>query len=233
MGMNPRLLRPTATGFDPRRIAGLEAWWDASVASSVTLNSGNVSQWNDLSGQGKHLTQSTAGQQPEYSLASVNNRNAVVWPNASNTRFLLSASLTAIEVFTVHAYADGSQGTWYAFAQGLFGVGTATIGVIAGAAGGDRLFNGIGFNTGRINNGADVELNNRIYLPRPLTVLHARAASSATGAFYMGADRNNAGLGRGWSGPICECLVYSSTLNDASRSAMARYLGKKWGISVS
>ena len=53
MPMSPRLLRPrAASGFTPKAISGLSAWYDASVASSVTITSGFVSQWNDLSGGG-------------------------------------------------------------------------------------------------------------------------------------------------------------------------------------
>ena len=41
------------------------AWYDASDASSLTLNvNGNVMQWNDKSGNGNHLEQSTGSLQP-------------------------------------------------------------------------------------------------------------------------------------------------------------------------
>ena len=56
MSMNPRLLRPTASGFNPKSIAGLEAWYAADVASSITIATG-VQQWADLSGKGRHLIQ--------------------------------------------------------------------------------------------------------------------------------------------------------------------------------
>ena len=38
MAMSPRLLRPRASGFNPRSIPGLAVWLDASKASSVTLD---------------------------------------------------------------------------------------------------------------------------------------------------------------------------------------------------
>jgi hypothetical protein len=76
MGMNPRLLRPTPTGFDPRRIAGLEVWLDASDVSTVTLNGGNVSEWRSKVGS-RTFTQSTAAAQPIYATAFRNGRNAL------------------------------------------------------------------------------------------------------------------------------------------------------------
>lgn len=42
-------------------------WLDAADASTITLNGGNVSQWNDKSGNGRHATQATAANQPTYS----------------------------------------------------------------------------------------------------------------------------------------------------------------------
>lgn len=41
-------------------------WYDASNSDSITLNSGNVSQWNDLSGNDNHLKQSSSTEQPSY-----------------------------------------------------------------------------------------------------------------------------------------------------------------------
>jgi hypothetical protein len=46
----------------PNRIPGLAAWWKADT--SVTLTAGKVSQWDDLSGKGKHATQVTGALQP-------------------------------------------------------------------------------------------------------------------------------------------------------------------------
>ena len=41
-------------------------WQDATDVSSVILNGPDVSQWNDLSGNGNHLVQVTAADQPFY-----------------------------------------------------------------------------------------------------------------------------------------------------------------------
>jgi hypothetical protein len=86
MAMNPRLLRPTPTGFDPRRIAGAFAWYDASKPSKVTLNGSNVSEWQDIIG-GKHLVQSTGANQPAYTTAGKNGRNCITF-NGGSTQAL-------------------------------------------------------------------------------------------------------------------------------------------------
>lgn len=67
MAMSNRLLRPRASGFSPKQIAGLALWLDAADSTTITLNSGNVSQWSDKSGLGRNFVQSTAIKQPAYS----------------------------------------------------------------------------------------------------------------------------------------------------------------------
>lgn len=92
MAMNPRLLRPTPTGFDPRRISGIYAWYDASAASSITLNGTNVSEWRDLSGGGRHVSNGTAATQPAYTLAGQNGRNCLTFTNPGGGKRLTAAA---------------------------------------------------------------------------------------------------------------------------------------------
>ena len=88
MPMSPRLLRPRASGsFDPRSIAGLAAWYDASDASSLFQNSNGttavsalndpVGRWSDKSGNARHLTQATNSQRPLYRPADQNGRGVL------------------------------------------------------------------------------------------------------------------------------------------------------------
>lgn len=51
---------PTDLGSD------LKAWYDALDATTITIDTG-VSQWNDRSGNGRHLVQATVANQPAYS----------------------------------------------------------------------------------------------------------------------------------------------------------------------
>jgi hypothetical protein len=82
--MSPRLLRPRAAGgFDPRAISGLAVWFDAADSASVTLNSGNVAELRDKSGNGKHMAQSTAANQPAYVAAGQNGRSVIRSTNAN------------------------------------------------------------------------------------------------------------------------------------------------------
>ena len=68
--------------FDPRYLPGCKMWLDASDASSVTLNSGNVAEWRDKSGNGTHSTQFTAASQPAYNSTGLNSRGVVEFDSA-------------------------------------------------------------------------------------------------------------------------------------------------------
>jgi len=50
--------------FRPTALSGIAYWLDASNSGSITLASGVVSQWNDLSGNSRNFTQSTANRRP-------------------------------------------------------------------------------------------------------------------------------------------------------------------------
>jgi len=96
MGMNPRLLRPTASGFDPRRIANLHTWLDAADSTTVTLNSGNVSEWRDKSGNGRAFTQASAGAQPAYTLNGQAGKNCITF---DGSRRLVSTAASTVWSF--------------------------------------------------------------------------------------------------------------------------------------
>jgi hypothetical protein len=94
--MNPRLLVPRASGFNPKSIAGLEWWLDAADTASVTLDSGRVAAWNDKSGKSRHASNNTSGStQPDYIAAAHNGRHAVRF-DAVSEQVLTVPSSTAM-----------------------------------------------------------------------------------------------------------------------------------------
>lgn len=74
--------------FTPHAIANLYAWYDASDAGSIAIESG-VSQWNDKSGNGFHATQSTANKQPLHEAGALFERYALAF-DGSDDSFIIS-----------------------------------------------------------------------------------------------------------------------------------------------
>jgi hypothetical protein len=54
-----------------------QAWFDASDASTITESGGDVSQWDDKSGNSHSLTQGTASNQPTTGTRTVNGLNVI------------------------------------------------------------------------------------------------------------------------------------------------------------
>jgi len=80
-------------------------WLDAADTSTITESGGAVSQWDDKSGNGYHLTQGTGAQQPKSGTATINSLNVIEYDGA-NTQYMLNASMpwagTSLTVFAVY-----------------------------------------------------------------------------------------------------------------------------------
>ena len=85
--------------WTPRNVYGLQGWYDASDASSFTYSSGTlVSQWNDKSGNARHLTQSTVSLQPDRSTT----RNGLATVQSDGTDdYLATSAFTMTQPITV------------------------------------------------------------------------------------------------------------------------------------
>lgn len=119
MAMSPRLLRPRASGFNPKSIAGLYLWLDAADSATVTLNSGNVSQWRDKSGGNRHFSQASASRQPAYTIGGRAGKNCQTWTGSQ----LMSSDVASSNWEFLH---DGTAPySWF----GVFGseAGSTTI----------------------------------------------------------------------------------------------------------
>lgn len=126
--MSPRLLRPRATGFNPKSIAGLGAWWDFSDSAQITLNSGNISQILDKSGSGRTASQGTAANQPELTNNAQAGRSMVTFNGSS--RFLtydtdLFTFTGAATVFVVCRDVTTQNNDYPAFVQETRGTRTS------------------------------------------------------------------------------------------------------------
>ena len=133
MAMNPKLLRPKATGFNPKSISGLVAWFDADDSSTFTLSGTAVSEWRDKSGNGYAVSQSTGNNQPART-GTVNGRATVEFDGTNDYLFSDGTGLSgaydgdkSITVFCVGQMHDSAEysvnplGTWVSFGSSLSG----------------------------------------------------------------------------------------------------------------
>lgn len=81
--------------------ASLALWLDADDASTITLNGVDVSQWNDRSGNGRHVAQATAALQPVYVAAGLNGKPGLTF-DQDELRATFSAIAQPRTVFVVN-----------------------------------------------------------------------------------------------------------------------------------
>lgn len=239
MAMNPRLLRPRATGFNPKAIPGLQIWVDASVASSVTLNSGNVSQIDDLSGNSRHLAQGTAANQPAYLTNGRNGKNVIDYgatTGKSLVQTLASAFTLAQPVTFFWAYKTPASGGYTA--------SDVTNAAFDGT--GRLLLYGNAGNEFRLNAGSDVFAS--VSADSWLVATHTfngsssvRRLNTTTGTTINTGTRPfsnrlvlgaNFGFGSSLRSLFGEIGVYSGTLTDSQHTAILKYLANKWAVTL-
>jgi len=237
---------PVTAVTAPTDIAGCVGWWDASDASTLFQDSAGtipataadapVGRWaNKISGR-PAATQATSTARPLLKLASVNNRNAVLFDGVDD---LLNASVTG-----------SSTHTWLFVGQWFTtpGNGSATIGLNATASimvQGGMLYwysNSSGgyiqllpavtptlgqrFITGWTNNNATVTLRHNGF--QLASGSAAATAINANGVIFGG--RQNA-AGSFQNVYFCEVLQFSSALSSTNLARLERYLANKWGIT--
>jgi hypothetical protein len=237
MPMNNRIMVPRASGFNPRSIANLTAWYDASNTGSITIATG-VSQWNDLSGNGNHLVQGTGNNQPLYNAAQINGRPVLSFDGSNDTlrvAFTLSQPYT---IFCVGRYTGANPSSNYTMFDGFtggnrgrhaWGSTTATAGLLANA--GTSLF---GAGTYNMTQAAVHEVvfdgANSILSWNGTATNTGNTGTTAPGGLTLGAFGN--GSSSFMEGQIAYVLVYSRALLAAERTRIRRDLGTIYGLTV-
>jgi len=97
-------------------------WLDAADASTVTAGGGQVSQWNDKSGNGRNATQVNGANQPAYVLGGLNSQNIVQF-NGSSSYLNMGTGLNFLagvdhKAFIVHRINNNDYSNLYGAANG-------------------------------------------------------------------------------------------------------------------
>ncbi|WP_152051821.1 phage head closure protein [Tautonia marina] len=224
---------------NPPVTSGLRLWLSSSVAEYIVSSGGLVSQWTDRSGNGNHLTQGTAVNQPTTGTRTLNGRNALDF-DGTNDFMLLPSALHSI---------PGANNTVFVVALSDTG---------AGSGGAQALLRGdttnfqMQFNPGsaRIENRNHTSTNVFTTVTKNATAnifAQCRNGSALTACFNTtqtvnASGANNVtvtGIGLGGSatgtqpfnGLIAEVLVYNRALTLAEANQVATFLKDKWNVA--
>lgn len=210
-------------------IAGLAARYNADDAASIASSATAVSQWNDVSGNGRHLVQATSTNQPKTGTRTLNGRNVIDFDGSND--FLKSSAWTLAQPLTYFVVAEtdvagnqlvidrgtsgtpggpilqrNSTGSWEAFGGTSLIGGTADLNPHVFAA----VFNGA---------------SSRLRVDGAQVAGNAGAQSFSAGGITVGSSRTPSLY---WNGHVAEVLVYAGALSTADIEAVEDYLAYKW-----
>lgn len=209
--------------------ASLLGWYDASVASSVTTATGGVSQWDDLSGNGKHATQATSGNRPDSVTDGIDfvpaNNDHLITDVATGTVLRCCAAVLQSDSTTgLRAIVGDRTAVGWLFAingdklhMQVAGVGDIlTAGTTAVTTGGNRIVLGNSTaSTWRVSVNGTAQ-----------TGSHSVSVSNSAKA-ELGA--RNGGTGTKYDGIFRE-VVICTNLATADQERLEGYLAWKWGL---
>jgi Ca2+-binding RTX toxin-like protein len=239
--------------FDVSSLAnGNQLWLDADDASTITETGGQVSTWNDKSGNSNHandISLGTSTDRPDITAATLNGRNRMNFDGGDSLSilhdadFLLNQDVTSFSIVSVDA-----TGRQYIFSKGSF-FGEFNLGYIReGAADPTNmfLFHGNGTGSARV-----AELENFVNRQGDQLLTVERSIQNKE---YMGYNNgtftdagtytgNNPGVStmnttiaartpgfQGLDGTISELIKFDSVLTTSHRQQIETYLAEKWGI---
>jgi hypothetical protein len=237
--MNPRLLRPTASGFNPKSISGLAAWYDASVSSSITIQTG-VQKWADLSGNGRDLIQDTTNNQPLHNSVTLNGKPTVTFDGTNDS--LRTANFTSSQpyaFFSAFRFETSSATGQRALDFGTSGVSRS--GELIRIAQNEwwlfsgSIMNGSAFPASSFEtfNIWDVEVNGASSIIRYRKNVHTISGNAGANngtRLTVGGD-SNATAASNANISMAELLVFSRVLSVSEADKIRAYLGKKYNLA--
>lgn len=126
--------------WTPLELTNLRAWYEADT--DVTESGGAVSQWDDQSGNGFHLTQGTAANKPTYEATGLNSKPTISFDGTGDYLAVtgLGGALTSFTVAMVckPGTTNNDETMWYGTLAGnfLYGIIQSTGGGLFGFWGG-------------------------------------------------------------------------------------------------
>jgi hypothetical protein len=228
--------------------AGASLWLDAGDSSTITLNGSTVSQWDDKSGNARHVTQATAGNQPDYSsdIIAFNgtsdylaNNSAFMYDNGEADVYLIASVNSAADDRIVSEGFTGSNTPIYCIAETHNTDASRMCTLIRNDANSVRFNHNFLSAAGAFDNSAKLymwrdtgtSVAGRVSGGTETSVAYTRSGVMSLNTFAVGA------LLRATPSVHAKVdiheLVITGNLSDDERQRMEGYLAWKWGLEAS
>ena len=232
--MSPRILRPRATGFNPKSISGLLVWLDAADSSTYTLATG-VSEWRDKSGNGRTFTQGTANNQPAISSTTQNGKGLLEFDGV-NDRLQATGNWLQIPDCTIFAAFRRASGAFGGILSSSGNLDASPGLLVDSSSAAMRGYNNLsifgsfttfGIACGTSSAGATVARTNGTQVDSDAASGSLETSQTTT---TVGTYRQTAA--NFFVGTIGEIMAWNRVLSASEITTVTRYLGKKWGVTV-
>lgn len=218
--------------FSPASLPNLEMWLDAADTSTITDTSGAVTQWDDKSGNGFDVAQSSPPLRPTTNASTQNGHNVIDFSD-SVLELVADGIAQPLSVFIVHVHTDlsGTSGTEYPFRQK--------------AAGSSFIMRKVAVaNTMQWRAGTTLTTDDAVTSGYHAWEIRANGASSTLYLDGVAEDTGDPGT-NGFEpilmggqpdaaqplvGSIAEFFVVTGTITAATRGRIQTYFEHKWGI---
>ena len=221
--------------FQPIDVPGCALWLDAADQSSMTLSASSVTQWNDKSGNGRNVIQTTTtptDRRPTYSNGVLNFNGANFLSGTNTFSVVNSGTLFAV------ARHSSTRGRVIDIRNNTMGLG------IEFGTTPDLFFHnsfgrwGQSFTDG--TNDLQIIVNTRNGSSAPQYARNGGSLISFTSSQSTPAD-NGSYFAVGYdptgaqylNGVLCEIIYYSNFLTTSQRQQVEGYLAHKWGLTLS
>jgi hypothetical protein len=255
--------------FNPSRISGLQLWLDAtkglfdatSGGNPVTTDGSTVARWEDQSGSGYHVTQSTSANRPVLKTGVQNNKNIIRFDGVDDHLFMLNAfvySSGASTVFCVVSQTPSSPpsanralisernsitstpNNYIVIGTGMSDATRLRISmrdnlnrnISFGGSTSLQTASGTAFNSSyQLLGTVDTGSNMALYINKSSSVNSNYTRSTLT------LDTFTVGASRGSSTSfffacdLAEIIIYNSALSTSNRQLVENYLYSKWAVS--
>lgn len=220
-------------------------WLDASDSTTITTESGNVSQWNDKSGNDRHLSQSTSTNRPALTSAGQNGLNVITFDGSNDG---LQGSFAAMSLTAQSSFAVAKVSASSSFAR-IFSQATSTQADYASTGAYLPILAGNASNTIASFTNTEVGIASfstgsfgilqSVHSGTAITnAVNGTAVASVNHTLSLVASRFSVGKTTGenqgyLNGVIAEVVVLPSAATLTTQQLIQGYLAHKWGLAVS
>jgi len=226
-------------------------WLDASDSSSITESSGSVSQWNDKSGNNRHVSQGTSSNQPAVTSSEINSLDVVTFDGTNDSLTTSSQPITgtsARSIFAVvrahtygtalNAYLCLSDDTTTADPGTLWNQTVEDDGLwirVRGSAQwtpivstNDTFLHSVVWASGEVDD-SDLWLDGSAMT---LSAATSFTIDTETGNLCVGGQMNGTD-NYFFDGDIAEIIIIADAVSTDTRQKIEGYLAHKWGLESS